>query len=432
MLNRMKFRQTKTHRTIAGILCLMFSLILLGTNAAAQSLSQSDQDSIYDNTVWYKPSIGAISQTSFCLGGPGGSGPLYGPAFPQVPDTAALSAAIANYISKAVPSSPLAAYSDTFVGLGLKDNVNPVMVVAMAQKETSLGTAGYGTPSGGYNITNVRPNGTFAQYGSYTQGIDATYQNLLSGLYLGPPASDTTISQVITRWAPPSDNNDTSGYIQFVGSIMKIILGSLSNLPSDVTSDTCSSGGQLSGAVDSGTDAQLAQKLLNYQSTGQYHCDNSGDCVDLQKMVKGQSLAGSSGCMVQSLDPRVLQMLLYLIEVGNFKIGTFAMFGDHGFDSLSGHSGGLAVDISTVNGASLGVPVPQAGVEGTKLDQFLNNLPVAIQLDQQISYGYGGQYYKPMADLQQFNGSLCTSACVSDYGASIEQQHTNHIHAGFK
>jgi hypothetical protein len=416
-----------TKKFVGWSLTLLFAL-----NCTALPIANAQTDFFRNLEFPFFDPGSEDNNSFFCLGGSGGSGPLYGPAFPQIPDTAALSAAIKDYISNRMPDSPLTSYSDAFVGLGLKYNTNPALVVAMAQKETSLGTAGYGTPSGGYNITNIRPGGSFARYGNYTEGISATYQNLRSGLYLDPPSSFTTIAQVINRWAPPSDNNDTNGYIQFVGDIMKKILGSLPNLPPDSTADSCSSGGGGSGPVDGGTNAVLAQKILSYQSTGKYHCDNSGDCADLQKIVNGQSLAGSDGCQAQTLDPRVLKLILYLIEVGNFKVGTYALCGDHGFDGLSGHSGGLAVDISSVNGASLGLPLPQSGTEGTKMDHFLNNLPAEISLGQQITYGYGGHYYAPMAATQQYNGSLCNSSCVSIYTLLVEQAHTNHIHAGFK
>jgi len=186
----------------------------------------------------------------------------------------------------------------------------------------------------------------------------------------------------------------------------------------------------VSGPIESGSNAQLAQKILDYQKTGQYQCDNSGDCTDLLKIVNGQSLAGSDGCQAQTLDSRVLKLLLYTIENG-FKIGTYALCGDHSFDSSGGHSGGFAVDISSVNGVALNQDTASAGTEGTKLDQFLNNLPSALKLNQQISYGYGEHYYKPMADLQQANGQLCLNTCVSFYTQAVEDVHTNHIHAGY-
>jgi hypothetical protein len=131
---------------------------------------------------------------------------------------------IQHYIQNTLPSSPLLALSSTFVSLGQTYNVNPALIVAMTQKETSLGTAGYGK-SPKYNVGNIRggSDGTgFNSYGSYQEGIEAMYKNLRSGLYLDPPANETTVAQVINTWAPPSEN-DTSAYIPFVLGIMSKI-----------------------------------------------------------------------------------------------------------------------------------------------------------------------------------------------------------------
>jgi len=192
---------------------------------------------------------------------------------------------------------------------------------------------------------------------------------------------------------------------------------------------TTSSG---SGNVEEGSDAQLAKKLLDYKKTGQYNCDNPGDCTDLQKMVNGTSLSGSDGCQADKLDPRVLQLLLYLIENGKFKIGTYALCGDHSFDSAKGHSGGFAVDISSINGVSVVTDSTAAKTNTLTVDKFLNNsLPSALQLNQQISYGYGNHYDADLAATQQYNGQLCNGSCVSIYTPTVEAEHENHIHAGY-
>ncbi|MEX1995177.1 MAG: M23 family metallopeptidase [Candidatus Saccharimonadales bacterium] len=199
---------------------LVATIILVLSHVGVVSALPASQKQAIDAGIFYFNT----ATTELCIGGAFGSGPLYGPQFPQLSDTADLATRISSYISETLPSSPLQAQSEIFVQLGQQYNVNPAMVVAMAQMETSLGTAGYGTPSGGYNITNIRPGGSFAKYSNYRQGIEAAYKNLAGSLYLGPPSSFTTIDQVINRWAPPSDNNDTQGYIKKVGRIMQKVL----------------------------------------------------------------------------------------------------------------------------------------------------------------------------------------------------------------
>lgn len=204
------------------------------------------------STPFYDPR-GTTSNT--CLSGSYGSGPLFGPRFPAVSDVGDLANRIRTYIHEANTNSTLDGYANNFVQLGQKYNVNPVLVVAMAQKETSLGTAGYGSPGGGYNITNIRPNGSFARYINYPEGIEASYKNLAGDLYLGPPANFTSVAEIINRWAPPSDNNDTSGYINFVQDVLKKVLSgaAASDTTSADSADTggaaCVSGGGTSAGI---------------------------------------------------------------------------------------------------------------------------------------------------------------------------------------
>lgn len=238
--------------------------------------------------------------------------------------------------------------------------------------------------------------------------------SLCSPKTLGP--HNPKYGDLVFRWRLANNYNNTLDQL---------------NQEQDITAGGAAGGSGSSGSVDQGSASQLAQKLLDYKKTGRYNCDNPGDCTDLQKVVSGQSLAGSSGCQAKTLDPRVIQLLLYLIESGNFKVGTYAMCGDHSFDSPRGHSGGFAVDISSVNGVAINQDTQAAATQGVAMDKFLNNLPTALQLNQQISYGYGNHPYQPMADLQQADGKLCTSSCVSFYTLAVEQEHENHIHAGF-
>jgi len=190
-------------------------------------------------------------------------------------------------------------------------------------------------------------------------------------------------------------------------------------------------GGSTSGPVAEGTNSQLAQKILDYKKTGQYSCDNPGDCADLQKVVAGHTLSGSQGCTAQTLDTHVLQLMLYAIEVGKFKIGTYSLCGDHSHDGAHGHSGGYAVDISSVNGVGVNQNSTQAKTNTLALDKFLNALPATLTLSQQISYGYGNHFDADLAATQQYGSKLCTTSCVSIYTLGVESEHENHIHAGY-
>lgn len=432
-------------KKLFSLALILASLVLVFVSSpGVLALTQIEIQRLYNDAPWYNPSTGTGTGTGdttgggiidFCLGGPGGSGPLYGPFFPKVPDTAALATAIDNYIRNTRPDSPLVGLGNAYVGFGQKYNVSPVLVLGISQKDTSLATAGYGRPPK-YNIGNIRgPDGGdgtgFKTYAGYPEGLEAIFQDIAGGQYLGAPANETTIAEVISTYAPEADGNDTAGYIQFVGDVMKKVFGDLKNIPPDVSADNCSTGGG-GGTVDNSALADLAKKILAYKAAGKYSCDNGGDCVDLQNTAAGTSIKGGS-CLVDSFNPKVLQLIVYLLDNG-FKIGTYALCSDHPtFDGRNGrgHVNGDAVDIDQVNGAFIGQDNPSSGAEGLKLDQFLTSLPAALNPDQLLSYGYGNHYYAPMAALQMANGALCTTTCVSFYTLTVENEHTNHIHVGY-
>ena len=67
-----------------------------------------------------------------------------------------------------------------------------------------------------FNVGNVRPVGQstgFQQPSSYEEGIKLMDENLKA---YGTKHKINTLRGAISRWAPPSDKNDTEGYINFV------------------------------------------------------------------------------------------------------------------------------------------------------------------------------------------------------------------------
>lgn len=251
-------------------LVFLATVVILIVPINAQALS-SAQKNVFDSGIYY---FNVDSDAASCsvLSSETGSGPLYGPFFPKVSNPGDLVPRINNYIKDNVPNSPLSAFSEKFVQLGQQYDANPAMVVAMAQKETSLGTTGYGTPSGGYNITNLRPGGSFSAYGSYPEGIEASYKNLAGDLYLGPPSNFKTVDQVINRWAPPVENK-TSEYVRFVKSSMHKMLDGIAEADATATDSASDMSTFASGSVN---DAQC-------QSTDGYQSGANG--YDLDKMA---------------------------------------------------------------------------------------------------------------------------------------------------
>lgn len=57
-------------------------------------------------------------------------------------------------------------------------------------------------------------DGAFEQFSTYAYGIRAMIKNLLSYYANGL----NTLQQIITKWAPAADNNDTGAYVAFVAN----------------------------------------------------------------------------------------------------------------------------------------------------------------------------------------------------------------------
>lgn len=165
--------------------------------------------------------------------------------------------------------------------------------------------------------------------------------------------------------------------------------------------------------------AEAAQALIRYAAQGKYHADNYGDWTQIQATAKGEAVWSQMGRYVH-IDPRTLGVLVYLIEKG-FRLGTYAICSDHPYDGPHGHAGGLAVDISTINGTSVNQASSKYNV--LSLLAALHAAPPHFKPWQLISGGYGY-----MLD------SSCYDQCIPSpwfYGSTTLRQHTNHVHVGY-
>src|SRR3990167_4501683 len=204
---------------VPKVLAVSFFMLVVGVLTSTSLALSPDQKRVLDSGVGY---FNVAKDDLVCNAG--GASSVF---FPSGVDVLSVEQKIATYITNTLPSSPLLAFAKDFAELGQQYNVNPSLLVALTQKETSLGTAGYGRPPK-YNVTNIRggSDGTgFNSYAGYREGIEAAYKNLRTDLYLEPPSSFTTVDQVINRWAPPKEN-DTVSYIDFVNDILPKIVES--------------------------------------------------------------------------------------------------------------------------------------------------------------------------------------------------------------
>lgn len=107
-------------------------------------------------------------------------------------------ASIQQYIAQTNPQSPVT--GAMIASSANKYGVNPAVLTAVLQQESSLGTAGAGAKTfNPGNVGNVN-SGATVNYGSWQAGVDATAANLASR-YLGTPSSTP---QTTTASAPAS------------------------------------------------------------------------------------------------------------------------------------------------------------------------------------------------------------------------------------
>lgn len=278
-------------RIVYRVTSLVIALVFLGVNApVARAVTKDDLNSIKRNLPFYSPD----NQT--CVGGPAGNGPLMGPAFPKISDTAALSKAITDYIKSVRPQSGLVNNGDDFVKYGQQYNVNPVMLVAVAQRETQFGTdGGIGNPPK-HNFWGNRAGSGWASYPNYAASIEAYYKNLRTNsayAKVWAKGDAATIDDIIYIASPPSENA-TAKYVEFVHSLMNKLLGGLAGgtTVSD-SSQVSSSCGQTTTAGQYGWDLSGPHAMVSYDQIDPQWSGHSYGA--------GKSSIGSSGCGPTSL-----------------------------------------------------------------------------------------------------------------------------------
>lgn len=165
----------------------------------------------------------------------------------------------------------------------------------------------------------------------------------------------------------------------------------------------------------------LAKRVLVLHKEGKWRDDNGQGLAQIQRVANGQKLSSRCGGYV-NLDRRTLSALVWLIDDKGYKIGTYAWCSDHHCDGYHGHSGGLAFDISSINGVSVASSSSLAKLYTYQVARLLYYSPVH-KPRQMICDGYGNQHYGPIA-------ALCIPY-ASYYGNITLSEHRNHIHVGY-
>jgi hypothetical protein len=174
------------------------------------------------------------------------------------------------------------------------------------------------------------------------------------------------------------------------------------------------------------TATDAAKRLLVFANEGKYHADNPGDMRDLQATAAGHAVWSQGGYFVH-IDRRPLDVLVWLIDVKGVKVGTFAICSDHHNDGPHGHAGGLAVDISSIDGVSVAASNATARVKTLRVAEWLHALSgkSAVPPPRQLICGGYGNHRDSQISACSIPGA------DSFYGYQTMQEHCNHIHCGY-
>lgn len=119
-------------------------------------------------------------------------------------------------------NSPAAGTGQAFYDLGVKYGINPAVALAFFIHESACGTKGVARFT--KSVGNIRTTPGYRDYQGYRaydtweQGIE-DYYKLIRELYIDGWGL-RTVAQILPRYAPPADNNDTDAYVRNVQQLM--------------------------------------------------------------------------------------------------------------------------------------------------------------------------------------------------------------------
>jgi murein DD-endopeptidase MepM/ murein hydrolase activator NlpD len=217
--------------------CLAFAILLpviYSLNPVSVSALSEEQKRIFNKNIYYFD-LASCSDTgnADATTVEPGKGKPSGAAFPNL-DPKAMSKALDKYIAQTNPKSKLKGLGTTIVESSNNSNVSPFLIVAIAQKESSLSSPDdfnvkKGNNSFGRTATSSQPNfqGSRLWYKWSTVKASVDYKasenkDAAGGgdiaAYLreqfGQLIDEGQLTDLMMKYAPPGDNNDTQKYIQ--------------------------------------------------------------------------------------------------------------------------------------------------------------------------------------------------------------------------
>ncbi len=241
------------------IIFLIFSAIILSQPYTAQALTEQQrrlsQKGIYYYDIEQNGCDPSSDNTTTNDLSPGNGSPN-GTEFPKL-DPSSMANAINKYIEKNYPNSTLKGLGETIVASSSNSNINPFLIVSIAQKESQMADAGdYNVRNGnngfGRTATSSQPHfigaRTWYKWSSPKASVDYTAPEnkktkigdmpsyLRNSGFYTKALKTNDITKLMKTYAPPSEN-DTLGYVNEIkkttASLTALANGSTVDSPSD-------------------------------------------------------------------------------------------------------------------------------------------------------------------------------------------------------
>lgn len=244
------------------VLCLfiILSLLLTFNNSINVLALSAEQRNIYQKGINFydiEDNIcGKIDKSTAPTELAPGTGSPKGTTFPNL-DPVAMGKAIDTYIKEKYPSSKMVGLGSTIVNGAENSNINPFLIVAIAQKESSLSNPSdynvrNGSNSFGRTATKSQPHFTGSRTWYYWSSVKASVDHTApenqktkvgdiaaylrnSGFYT-KAINSNDLTKLMMTYAPPHEN-DTTGYVNEIKQTTDKLI-QLTKQGSGDTSDT--------------------------------------------------------------------------------------------------------------------------------------------------------------------------------------------------
>ncbi len=149
----------------------------------------------------------------------------------KINDPEKFAQAINQWVTKVAPNSPFKNLGKYAVAGGQRAGINPILPIIIARKESNLGTVGQISKEGfnafGRTATPNQPHiGTsrlWYKWPSFKQSLYSDQKDDIYQYIQQVYQNEQTIEQVMLKYAPPADNNNTELYIKQIKTWAKEI-----------------------------------------------------------------------------------------------------------------------------------------------------------------------------------------------------------------